>query len=111
MLRYWSLVVRFRKTPVIAVLPTIVTRLCAIRLIASIMLSSICVAVIAPPNTMAQMISQTVLIIPLIPRVEISALSVFSPVSTDVASYIEIINPRNRLEIPPSPAIWYKMPR
>ena len=93
MLKYWSHMIRLRKMPTNAVLPTIVIGRFGQRSMLYTILSSIFDDDIAAPKIIAQTISQTVLVIPAIPLVETSEFRVSLPVSIFVSQYIIVSNP------------------
>ena len=74
----------FKKIPDMTVADTIPTRFRMNRMNMEVRLSNIPLAVIAPPKHMAQIISQMVFIMPLIPRVVTRSLSIALPVSIPV---------------------------
>ena len=78
---YWSAVVRLRNSPEQTVDATTLTLPFMKRTKTEVMLPSIPLAVMAPPKHMAQRISQTVFIMPAIPRVETRSVSMLLPVS------------------------------
>ena len=78
---YWSAVVRLRNNPEQTVEATTLTLPFMKRTKTDVMLPSMPLAVIAPPKHMAQSISQTVSIMPAMPRVETRSVSIVFPVS------------------------------
>ena len=74
-----------------------------------VIVSNIPLAVMAPPKHIAQIIKQTVFIIPAMPRVETNELSVSMPVSKEVGPYQTWNRPLNweDAEIVSAPAIWH----
>ena len=78
---YWSAVQMFSVRPLTTVEATRLTRRFMKRRKNEVRLSSIPLAVIAPPKHMAQIINQTVFIIPPIPRVATKESSAAFPVS------------------------------
>ena len=107
MLKYWSHMIRLRKMHITAVLPTMATAFFVRRNMLKTMLSSIFEAVIAAPKIMAHTMSQMVLIMPAMPLVETSELSISLPVSMLVSPYIIVSKPMTVLltEVSPVPAI------
>ena len=98
--RYWSADTMFRNTPVKAVVATNETTPRTRRSNAFMIVSNIPVAVIAAPNSMAQIISQMVSSIPAIPRVATRSFNSGTPVFRLVFPYTTISAPRNRCEKP-----------
>ena len=74
-----------------------------------VIVSNIPLDVMAPPKHIAQIINQTVFIIPAMPRVATNELSVSMPVSKEVGPYQTWNRPLNweDAEIVSAPAIWH----
>ena len=72
---YWSAVARLRKSPEHTVDATVLTRFLMKRTKTDVMLPSMPPAVMAPPKHMAQRMSHTVFIMPAMPRVATSSVS------------------------------------
>ena len=100
MLMYWSAVARLRNSPEPTVDATTLTVLFMNRTNTDVMLPSMPLAVIAPPKHMAQSISQMVFIIPAMPRVAISSVSMALSLCRLVLPYRLIIVPLNSPLLP-----------
>ena len=91
MLKYWSEAVILKNTQVPAVVAIKLPVLSAYLMIGSATLLSSPVASIAPPNTIAQIISQIVLSIPAIPLVESKLFIISFSVVMEISDPIALI--------------------
>ena len=100
MLMYWSAVARLRNIPEPTVDATTLTVFFMNRTNTEVMLPSMPLAVIAPPKHMAQIMSHIVFIIPAMPRVAISSVSMALSLCRLVLPYRLIIVPSNKSLFP-----------
>ena len=89
----WSPVTMLRKTPDEAVAPTSFVLVFAALIITNVMLSTIRLAIMTLPNSMAHIISQMVLSIPAIPRVATNWLRASFPISICVEPKSMVVSP------------------
>lgn len=102
---YWSAVVRLQNIPVANVEPTTLMVRCAKLINRRVSAESIPLPAITPPKHIAQSTSHIVFIIPPIPLVATSSLSIASPVSKAVDEALAIVRALNTERAEPSPAI------